>query len=84
MNAMKMPGFNAEASMYRTSNVYHAAHATLTATASAMVIPQQCRLVCRVVCPPAPECCPSGRRCCGSCASGRCDDVCVGPDQSCP
>ena len=29
-------------------------------------------------------CCPPGRRCCGSCATGRCDDVCVGPHQSCP
>jgi hypothetical protein len=29
-------------------------------------------------------CCPRGRRCCGSCASGTCDDVCVGPGQSCP
>jgi hypothetical protein len=24
-------------------------------------------------------CWPPGRRCCGSCASGRCDDVCIGP-----
>ncbi len=29
-------------------------------------------------------CCPPGRRCCGSCASGRCDDACIGPGQSCP
>jgi hypothetical protein len=29
-------------------------------------------------------CCPRGRRCCGSCESGKCDDVCVGPGQSCP
>ena len=31
-----------------------------------------------------PGCCPRGRRCCGSCASGRCDDACIGPGQSCP
>jgi large repetitive protein len=29
-------------------------------------------------------CCPRGKRCCGSCESGNCDDVCVGPGQSCP
>ena len=29
-------------------------------------------------------CCPPGRRCCGSCASGRCDDACISPGQSCP
>ncbi len=29
-------------------------------------------------------CCPPGRRCCGSCASGQCDDICIGPGQSCP
>src|SRR5437016_10432768 len=29
-------------------------------------------------------CCPPGKRCCGSCASGKCDDFCVGPHQSCP
>lgn len=33
---------------------------------------------------PVPQgCCPTGKRCCGSCASGRCDDVCVGAGQSC-
>lgn len=34
------------------------------------------------------ECCPSGRRCCGSCVkvSGglRCDGACVGANQECP
>jgi hypothetical protein len=34
-----MPRFNAEASVYRTSNAY-AAHATLGGNASAMIIPQ--------------------------------------------
>src|SRR5262245_20261693 len=35
-------------------------------------------------------CCPPGRRCCGTCQvrpDGRglfCDDICVGPGQSCP
>jgi hypothetical protein len=29
-------------------------------------------------------CCPPGRTCCGSCESGRCDDACIGPGQSCP
>jgi hypothetical protein len=34
--------------------------------------------------PPPQGCCPSGQRCCGSCESGRCDDVCVGAGQACP
>jgi hypothetical protein len=34
--------------------------------------------------PPPTGCCPPGRSCCGSCASGKCDDVCIGPGQSCP
>ena len=84
MNTTNIPGFNAEASIYKASNTYHAAHATLAGNESATVIPQQCRLVCRLVCPPPPECCPPGWRCCGSCASGECDDVCVRPGQSCP
>ena len=33
--------------------------------------------------PPPPGCCPPGRSCCGSCASGKCDDICIGPGQSC-
>jgi hypothetical protein len=34
--------------------------------------------------PPPPGCCPPGKRCCGSCETGRCDDVCIGPGQQCP
>src|SRR6516162_9793672 len=30
------------------------------------------------------ECCPSGYRCCGSCESGKCDDVCIPPGHVCP
>src|SRR5262249_41910762 len=84
MSAMHMPRFTAEASVYRTSKTYQAANGTLAGNASAMVIPQQCRLICRLVCPPPPSCCPPGQMCCGSCASGRCDDVCISPGQSCP
>ncbi len=29
-------------------------------------------------------CCPRGQTCCGSCESGTCDDVCIGPGQFCP
>jgi hypothetical protein len=84
MNTANMPGFNAEASMYMASNTYRAAHAAFADVASARVIPQQCRLLCQVVCPPPQQCCPTGWRCCGSCESGQCDDVCVRPGQSCP
>jgi hypothetical protein len=35
--------------------------------------------------PPPPPCCPASRPiCCGSCASGTCDDVCIRRGQSCP
>lgn len=40
--------------------------------------------------PLPPGCCPSGKRCCGSCRpaegfpAGKCDDVCIGPGQQCP
>lgn len=60
---MNIPGFNAEASMYRTSNTYQAAHGTLTG--SPAVIPQQCRLVCNWVCTP-PLRCFGTQKCCGS------------------
>jgi hypothetical protein len=38
---MSTPGYTAEASVYRTSNAYHAAYGTLTGNASAVVMPQQ-------------------------------------------
>jgi hypothetical protein len=34
--------------------------------------------------PHPPRCCPLGKRCCGSCDAGRCDDACVRPGQQCP
>lgn len=35
--------------------------------------------------PPPPPCCPANRPiCCGSCASGICDDACIRRGQSCP
>lgn len=39
---------------------------------------------CAIGPPPPPRCCPPGKRCCGSCETGRCDDVCIGPGQQCP
>lgn len=57
MNTANMPGFNAEASMYMASNTYRAAHAVFADVASARIIPQQCRLLCQVVCPPPQQCC---------------------------
>lgn len=63
---MNMPGFTAEASVHRTSIIYHSAYGTLAGDASVMVIPQQCSCV-QWVCPPR-DCtvtgCPPGLVCC--------------------
>ena|SRR5713226_5851689 len=34
--------------------------------------------------PPPPGCCPQGFKCCGSCATGKCDDRCVPEGAQCP
>jgi hypothetical protein len=133
---MTLPGYTAEASLYRTSVHYRGKHhAGRQGYGNLGVAPQACSGFKVLVCNPAilacnlclaffpsvplvlgcyaaclgglyaycgdcldlidvPSnggggsggggCCPRGRRCCGSCASGTCDDVCVGPGQSCP
>jgi hypothetical protein len=78
---MNLLGFSAEASVYRTSNTYHAAYGTPADNASATVIPQQCRCV-RWVCPPPPRC-PIGWRCCEPAPGGGCF-LCVPPGALCP
>ncbi|HLB71767.1 MAG: hypothetical protein OIN88_08985 [Candidatus Methanoperedens sp.] len=81
---MKIPGFTAEASVYRTGNTYEAAYETLAGNASAVVIPQQCRCV-RWVCPPRPGRCSSTERCCGAVLpDGTCDGQCWPRSRPCP
>lgn len=139
--AMNLPGFSAEASVYKTSRLYrgYAGTGNLEARVYAPATrldwtvsdctgnstPPGCTDVCTISCflwwcwisdcsrkccyqvspdqiqceienfdgpcpaappppPPPPGCCPPGRRCCGSCASGTCDDICVSPGQQCP
>jgi hypothetical protein len=151
VNEMKMPGFTAETSLYKTNNHYrlNAIGSSLSA-GNTTVTPQGCGIgetifcgtaiaggsvLCVSAClagpapcvtcwtgvlaivgygfcrdcipgwmravidifdsgsggggggsspPPPPSCCPRGQRCCGSCASGTCDDACISPGQSCP
>jgi hypothetical protein len=47
---MNMPRFNAEASMYRTSNTYQAVYGTLVGSVSAVVMSQQFGFLCQVGC----------------------------------
>ena len=47
---MSIPGFNAGASTYRTSNIYRASYGTPAGDVA--IIPQQCKLVCRLDCTP--------------------------------
>jgi hypothetical protein len=126
---MALPGYAAEASLYRTSRSYRGASggpaddSGLAVTAQQIACDDLCAIkwqVCNIGCAisggillpfclagcgvafglcldDCPSggggggggggtsgCCPAGRRCCGSCASGKCDDACIGPGQSCP
>lgn len=124
--AMALPGYAAEASLYRTSGSYRGAPSSPIGDVGLNVVAQQldcgtlcaikwqvCNIGCAISggiflpfclagcgvafglclsdCPSGggggggtSGCCPPGRSCCGSCESGRCDDACVLPGQSCP
>jgi hypothetical protein len=88
---MTLPGFRSETGLYRSSLTYrelaaaHRAHMDLflaPAVDSCVCTSPNCYWLCPIS--PPPGCCPPGYRCCGSCATGRCDDRCVRPPQVCP
>jgi hypothetical protein len=86
---MRLPGFTAEASATSgggfismcAANVNDSSAYTVTMAAQCCP-PGYNATGCTK--PPPPQCCPSGWHCCGSCASGRCDDICVPPGRLCP
>ncbi len=79
---MSLPGFTAEASVFRTSTTYRNAYRAFTSNGSVEVIPQQfqfCPPGCRCVCPTPPcsvDLCPpfDNRQCCPGlqCVRGLC------------
>jgi hypothetical protein len=101
---MTMPGFSAETSTYKSTDLYRRYGVAASIIGAPKVNPAQtdCEPLCAAACTAATVaclvkcqggdgdggggggCCPPGRTCCGSCASGKCDDACIGPGQSCP
>jgi hypothetical protein len=87
---MRLPGFTAEASTTR-SGVFFRTHAyanrssAYTVTMAAQCCPPGYDATGCTTSPPPPppHCCPRGWHCCGSCESGRCDDICVPPGHVC-